>query len=117
MALDMPDRPNTNIVLAILAAGLLITGAVIYSTGAIKRSNEDQGLMEMKNGVASELFDPGSATFRNVHESTIGYCGEVNAKNRLGGYVGYKEFHAARDSQTSAWIVAYDPKLVRVFCK
>ncbi len=42
----------------------------------------------------SSLYDPGSVTFRNVSSSKDGntICGELNAKNRLGGYVGWKRF-------------------------
>lgn len=46
--------------------------------------------------LAGNLKDPGSAQFRNVRvvarpEGKL-VCGEMNAKNSLGGYVGYKPF-------------------------
>ncbi len=48
--------------------------------------------------VKARLTDPDSAQFRNVHEIERkgGWivCGEVNSKNRLGGYVGFKKFSA-----------------------
>jgi hypothetical protein len=54
-------------------------------------------LPELRAHVAAELSDPDSAQFRN--ERYFGdwtrsgdYCGEVNAKNRMGGYVGYQHF-------------------------
>ncbi len=34
------------------------------------------------------LFDPDAAKFRNIK----GNCGEINAKNKMGGYIGYKRF-------------------------
>jgi hypothetical protein len=44
----------------------------------------------------SDLFDPHSAQFRNLlyRKSSIDerWCGEINAKNRYGGYVGWKRF-------------------------
>lgn len=42
--------------------------------------------------VAEDLIDPSSATFRNetVHGDAV--CGEVNAKNRMAGYVGFSRF-------------------------
>jgi hypothetical protein len=44
----------------------------------------------------SDLFDPHSAQFRNLlyRKSSIDerWCGELNAKNRFGGYVGWKRF-------------------------
>jgi len=49
----------------------------------------------------SDLADPDAALFRNV--SYVGewngrgvVCGEVNTKNRLGGYVGYRRYFVWR---------------------
>ncbi len=38
--------------------------------------------------VKDSLLDPDSAKFRNQK----GYCGEVNSKNRMGGYVGFSRY-------------------------
>lgn len=43
-----------------------------------------------RNWVRAELTDPDSAKFRNQK----GYCGEVNSKNRMGGYTGFVRFIA-----------------------
>ncbi len=53
-----------------------------------------------KDAVVSTLRDPGSAEFRNLtHRRSQGglsvTCGEVNARNALGGYVGYRPFITA----------------------
>jgi len=55
---------------------------------------------ELKAGVAAQLSDPGSATFRGLSEKAtdFAYCGEVNAKNRRGGYVGYQKFYAIKQA-------------------
>lgn len=51
--------------------------------------------------VADSLIDPESARFRNVfytfeksakYKYSLSVCGEINAKNRMGGYVGFKWF-------------------------
>lgn len=42
--------------------------------------------------VKRRLFDPNSANFRNVTHAHAIVCGEVNAKNKMGGYVGFKAF-------------------------
>ena len=47
--------------------------------------------------VKKELNDPGSAKFRNLKKAVnevgaLYICGDVNAKNRMGGYVGYVRF-------------------------
>jgi hypothetical protein len=55
--------------------------------------------------VASQMKDPNSAEFRNWHafESQNGLlvCGEINAKNGFGGYVGFTHFvaHASSDGR------------------
>src|SRR5690349_15123955 len=49
---------------------------------------------KVKEIVAAELIDPGSAQFRNIREVKPGnYCGEVNSKTPLGGYAGFKTFY------------------------
>lgn len=50
--------------------------------------------------VAEELLDPESAKFRNVRIVGNAVCGEVNGKNKLGGYVGYQSFIYFLDSES-----------------
>lgn len=67
-----------------------------------------------RNAVLANLRDPDSAKFRNVRklgmlgegspEGAAVYCGEVNAKNAMGGYVGFVHFAVmplGEDGQTS----------------
>lgn len=47
----------------------------------------------VKSEVKSLLIDPSSAEFRSITIFNNGnYCGEVNSKNRMGGYAGFKSF-------------------------
>ena len=44
------------------------------------------------------LIDPGSVMYRNTRayrlaNGDIAYCGEQNARNRMGGFVGYTAFY------------------------
>lgn len=56
---------------------------------------------ELRQPALAALNDPDSAQFKNerysgpwtTHGGTL--CGELNAKNKMGGYVGYKRFHVA----------------------
>lgn len=65
---------------------------------AQRRTQQDVRMNEIKlqrlvrSWVVAGLKDPDSAKFRNQY----GVCGEVNAKNAMGGYVGYRRFIAAR---------------------
>lgn len=47
---------------------------------------EDVKLIEKK--ARRNLLDPEAAKFRNIK----GNCGEINAKNKVGGYAGYRRF-------------------------
>lgn len=51
-------------------------------------------IASVKNDILESLKDPESATFRRITASPDGsiICGEVNSKNSMGGYVGYKKF-------------------------
>lgn len=52
------------------------------------------GESTVKNEVKAQLIDPDSAKFRNIHIFKNGnYCGEVNAKNSMGGYSGFVVFY------------------------
>lgn len=53
--------------------------------------------------VRMHINDPSSATFSNVqHNARTGStCGMVNAKNRMGGYVGNTPFIVDRDSKVT----------------
>lgn len=46
-----------------------------------------------KKAIEENLVDPSSVQYRNItaySENVV--CGEVNAKNKMGGYVGFKSF-------------------------
>ena len=49
---------------------------------------------EAKNAVKAVLFDPDSAKFSGIRKGRRAgvWCGLVNAKNKMGGYVGNKGF-------------------------
>lgn len=43
--------------------------------------------------LSSALYDADSAQYRNVRVTETGFvCGEINAKNKMGGYVGFTRF-------------------------
>jgi hypothetical protein len=65
---------------ALFAAAILISGC-------------DSQVSAAKQAVADSLIDPGSVQYRNVASYSEGVvCGEVNAKNRMGGYTGFRRF-------------------------
>lgn len=57
---------------------------------------------ELRRMVADSLKDPGSVQFRGIrYIEGRAICGEANAKNSYGGYVGFKAFVA--DGQGVYW--------------
>jgi hypothetical protein len=51
------------------------------------------GDSNVKTEIKSLLIDPSSAQFKSITVFKNGnYCGEVNSKNKMGGYAGYKAF-------------------------
>jgi hypothetical protein len=77
--------------LAMVAATFILVGCDrIPGTGAYK-------IKAAEKVVADQMFDPASAQFRQSqlhHAKGAGdnVCGEVNAKNRMGAYVGFSRF-------------------------
>ncbi|MBC3934078.1 SCO family protein [Undibacterium sp. CY7W] len=57
---------------------------------------------EAKDFLISNLKDPESVQFRNEVFNEYGVCGEVNAKNSFGGYVGFKRFYSIKDPKTGS---------------
>lgn len=48
-----------------------------------------------RDALLENLHDPESAQFRNVRQSSVDsgvWCGEVNARNRMGGRVGFTRY-------------------------
>ena len=64
---------------------------VVSNQATVEKKAEDDKpdkIKEIENKVKELAFDPDSAKFRNQK----GNCGEVNAKNRFGGYIGFKMY-------------------------
>jgi hypothetical protein len=70
---------------AVALAGALIS--IKYQTWIV--------IPKARQSIMVFLKDPESAQFRNEHITKSGaLCGEVNAKNSMGGYVGFKRYIA-----------------------
>ncbi len=81
---------------------------------------------EAKEGAKSGLKDPDSAKFRNLYEvagmkddsGNHAVCGEVNAKNSYGGYVGYRRFMQLPGGRTVVESTSdpFNLKIIRMSC-
>ncbi|MCH8622542.1 hypothetical protein [Undibacterium sp. TS12] len=82
----------------VLLGGVLILVAVSTTVGYVwyPRHQGEQLVREA-------LKDPDSAVFRDVKyfRKTKGVCGLVNAKNSLGGYVGFNDFMLNADGKVT----------------
>ena len=56
--------------------------------GQAQQAKAQTEIKKIEEKIKAEAFDAASAQFRNQK----GNCGEVNAKNRFGGYVGFKRY-------------------------
>jgi hypothetical protein len=91
-------------VVSLAAGGKTISGEMLESFKAdtLARKKEKAGDYSdfvglAKSAISSTLKDPSSAQFRNLYISTesLGVlCGEINAKNAYGAYVGFRRFYS-----------------------
>ncbi len=98
---------------AIIIAGAIVAAAVIYAASG----GQTGDAAPYEQAVREKLRDPDSAKFRNVSGDKIDgqWCGEVNAKNGMGGYAGWQRFSAMR-TVSGDWLVSMDEDIVAATC-
>jgi hypothetical protein len=81
----------------------LVIASAIYLTMAAgpalhaQLAGQADVIQQAKDAVTRKLKDPESARFRDLKAYPRGVCGQVNAKNSQGGYVGFRDFYFAFD--------------------
>lgn len=94
-----PSAPPTFSMTMIVAIALFVVGVpalgavLLYAYNQSQRTDSPSNEERARSFVARDFIDPGSAQFRNVVSTDRCVTGEVNAKNRLGGYTGYTPFY------------------------
>ena len=82
-------------------AGPLADKTARFDAGARASMAVDDRVSLARRVVLANLRDADSAKFRNLRMVTTfmgtAVCGEVNARNAMGGYVGFTEFATAND--------------------
>ena len=67
--------------------------ALVALAGLVLAGCGKSDIDRAREAVAEQLTDPSSAQFRNERSKKDGWvCGEVNSKNAMGGYVGFKRY-------------------------
>ncbi|MCW2363864.1 MULTISPECIES: hypothetical protein [Sphingobium] len=88
--------------------------SIIIAATACGQNPEQAHIEQAQEAVRALLTDPASAQFRNVviHNDREGrphsVCGEVNGKNRMGGYAGFEDFYYVLANRQAA----IDPGIV-----
>lgn len=77
----------------LVAVGMMLATAAVADDAALIKQAED--------AVTHNLLDPESARFRDVGVNGDAVCGQVNAKNAYGGYIGFRNFYVRPDALDS----------------
>ena len=82
------------VVASILVAGKCLAGPIDAEKDKRQQGRDAQLIEAAKKAIAYSLIDPESARFREVFiaPNRTAVCGQVNAKNRMGGYTGFQRF-------------------------
>lgn len=97
--------------LALLSSSCATTARYFENPAVGKKTTQ-----QYKDPVEENLFDPDSSRYRNIRyyspkskgKKITVMCGKYNAKNRMGGYTGYKRFvsdsvHSDKDSYSDEY--------------
>lgn len=94
----------------------LIAMAITLSSALLLAGCSDPAERGMKQAMDSRLLDPASAQYKDVAGYSSGYvCGSVNAKNRMGGCIGSKQF--LYNDATGVLIIDSAPREFDIRCR
>lgn len=85
---------------ALIATALLVAACAETTPVPTQRTAVSSSQVNLAKAAITENFkDPRSAQFQRIVGYRVGdldtiVCGEINAKNSLGGYVGFRRFYA-----------------------
>jgi hypothetical protein len=89
----------------VFAVAALVAGAATQASPKRPSGNASVAFAKAKQSILAALKDQGSAQFRNLRNGSDTdrrrVCGEVNAKNAYGGYVGFQKFVYFADTNES----------------
>lgn len=94
--------------MCLCAAGLWAVASMANAGGGFEKAAVPEARAEeARNAVRAMLKDPESAQFRNIYSRGMGgkpipnatVCGEVNAKNSYGGYIGFTRFYQSKPGE------------------
>ncbi len=76
----------------VVAALVLVAIVGLFIGNETYRKNKQK--KQWMDQVVADFYDPSAAQFRNLKQNYQALCGEVNGKNKVGAYVGFKKFYS-----------------------
>lgn len=107
-------------------ATMVVTAFMIFSAAAYAsddvRDATQKEIAAIRHGMERDLLDAQSARFDSVKVKGNYMCGMVNAKNKLGAYVGYTPFTGMIFRDTTGKLLAApmgvdSPEVTRSMCE
>lgn len=87
------EKMRKILLMIVVSIMVVACGQESESSNAPTSMSIDERMIEQaKAAVSKDLKDPSSAQFRNFKIEGGQLCGEVNAKNSMGGYAGFQRF-------------------------
>ncbi|MGX9351456.1 hypothetical protein ACS3QZ_09650 [Shimia sp. W99] len=89
----------------LILAAIVLSGCMSTTSVSTKQATvEPREIFWAKNTLAEQTVDPGAAQFRNIFVADLSngdrvYCGEMNAANGVGGYLGFTPFYMRRSGE------------------
>lgn len=97
---------------------MLIAGLLFLAAQAVTPQAPAPALLaDARRAFNESLFDYPSARFREVRANQSVLCGNVNAKNQLGAYVGWRPFVFVRYDAQPGTLFVDDDIMIDTFCK
>lgn len=95
-----------------MLAAIIATTQISYASDARagQADSEPAFVRKAKDFIEKDLADPDSVLYRRITFLDEGdgfttVCGEFNAKNRVGGYVGYQTFSVSNMPPRDPWLL------------
>jgi len=88
-----------------ISKGISMKLSILPFSALLLLAGCDSGMQNVHDSIKAQLVDPDSAQFKNEMKNEWGVvCGEVNAKNKMGGYAGFRSYRAFQVG-SSGWHV------------
>lgn len=112
---SIPSWVKPTVIASIVLVVLFLFGINAYVMNNASRGGNVDNEKQAKLYFTNQLSDPASAQFKNIYSNERCVTGSMNAKNMMGGYVGFQDFFynvtegSGRLKPNESWGTASDP--------